>query len=288
MPVTVVTDSVASLPVDRAADLGIAIVDLFVNDGTSNLPDREVDLERFYQRLAETKELPTSSQPSVESLVAAFTEAVRRGSGVVGVFISSRMSGTVETARLAARMVREKVPDAMIEIVDSGSNSLQEGFAAIAAAKEALSGQAIERCVDAAVETTKRTRYLFTPASLEYLRKGGRIGTASALVGQLLQIRPILTVEDGQTTTFSKVRTQAKALAEMARTFTNDVGEYGLRQVAVHYIGDRQPADTFATTQVAPVAGVPVAVIPVSAVVGLHVGPAVGLVYETEREFPWR
>ena len=158
----------------------------------------------------------------------------------------------------------------------------------MAAARSARAGETIERCVEAAVETTKRTRYLFTPASLEYLRRGGRIGNASALLGQLLQIRPILTVEDGQTTTHSKVRTQAKALTEMAKTFTADVGEYGLRRVAVHYIGDRQPADTFASAQVAPIAGIEVPVVAVSAVVGLHVGPAVGLVYETEREFPWR
>lgn len=288
MSVTVVTDSVASIPGAQAQQLGITVVDLYVNDGASNLPDRQIDLERFYERLAQTKELPSSSQPSVEALVTAFSEAVKRGSGVVGVFISEKMSGTVETARMAARMVREKMPHAVIEIVDSRSNSLQEGFAAMAAARSAQAGEAIERCVEAAVETTKRTRYLFTPASLEYLRRGGRIGTASALLGQLLQIRPILTVEDGQTTTFAKVRTQAKALTEMAKTFTSDVNEYGLRQVAVHYIGDRSPADAFASAQVAPIASMDVPVIPVSAVVGLHVGPAVALVYETEREFPWR
>lgn len=288
MAVTVVTDSVASIPGAEADSLGITVVDLYVNDGASNLPDREIDLGRFYERLAQTKELPSSSQPSVEALVTAFSEAVKRGSGVVGIFISEKMSGTVETARIAARMVRETMPHAVIEIVDSGSNSLQEGFAAMAAARSAQAGEAIERCVEAAIDTTKRTRYLFTPASLEYLRRGGRIGNASALLGQLLQIRPILTVEDGQTTTFAKVRTQAKALAEMAKTFTADVDEYGLRRVAVHFIGDRQPADAFASQHVAPVASMAVPVVPVSAVVGLHVGPAVALVYETEREFPWR
>jgi len=288
MPVRVVTDSVASLPAHDAEKLGIDVVDLYVNDGEVNLPDREIDLERFYRRLADSKTLPTSSQPSVEALISAFGDAVKHGYDVVGVFISSKMSGTMETANMAARMVLDESPDARIEIVDSGSNSLQEGFCAMAAATAAQAGESIERCVRAAVETATRTRYLFTPSSLEYLRRGGRIGSASALLGQLLQIRPILTVENGETATFSKVRTQGKALSEMARTFAADVQALGLKRVAVHYIGDPGPAEQFAVSQIAPIAGMEVPVVAVSAVIGLHVGPAIGVVYETNTQIPRR
>lgn len=288
MTVRVVTDSVASIPASDAEDLGMDVVDLYVNDGESNLPDRKIDLEAFYRRLADSTTLPTSSQPSVEFLVTAFTDAIKQGSDVLGVFISAKMSGTVETAKMAAQMVRAEFPAARIEVFDAGSNSLQEGFCAMAAARAARAGETLDRCVQAARETTKRTRYLFTPASLEYLRRGGRIGNASALLGQLLQIRPILTVENGEVTTFSKVRTQGKALAEIARTFASEAQQFGLRRVAVHYIGDRAPADTFAAEQIAPIAKVQVPVVPVSAVVGLHVGPAVGLVYETDMQLPGR
>lgn len=288
MPVHVVTDSVASLPARDVEQLGIDVVDLYVNDGEVNLPDRQIDLKRFYERLADSKTLPTSSQPSVESLIEAFSGAVKRGSDVVGVFISAKMSGTVDTARLAASMVLKDSPQARIEIVDSGSNSLQEGFCAMAAARAAQAGETVERCVRAAYDTAARTRYLFTPSSLEYLRRGGRIGSASALLGQLLQIRPILTVENGETTTFAKVRTQGKALSEMARTFASDVQALGLRRVAVHHIGDPGPARQFASSLIEPVAGMPVPVVPVSAVIGLHVGPAVAVVYETEQQIPGR
>jgi len=282
MSTSVVTDSVASIPAAQAREMGIDVVSLFVNDGQRHEADLDIDLSSFYRRLADMKELPTSSQPSIASFVDAFERIVKRGSDALGVFISSKMSGTVETARIAAGMVRESFPDARIEIVDSGSNSLEEGFAALAAAKSAQAGGTIEECIDAALETARRTRYLFSPASLEYLRRGGRIGSASALVGQLLQIRPILTVHNGEVDTFAKVRTTSRALAEMARVFSEDVQARGLRQVVVHYIGDIEPAQRFASEVISPIAGRDVAVVPVSAVIGLHVGPAVGLVYTTE------
>lgn len=281
MAVSVVTDSVASIPAQTSRELGIEVVSLWINDGERHEADSDIDLPEFYRRLADMRVLPTSSQPSLDSMVNAFTDAVQRGADVLGVFISEKMSGTVESARLAAQMVLEKFPSARIEIVDSRSNSMQEGLCAVAAAKAAMAGETLDRCASAARDTISRTRYLFTPATLEYLQRGGRIGTASALLGNLLQIRPILTVTDGQTTSFAKVRTQSRALTEIARTFAEDVREHGLEYVVVHYIGDKAPAEQFARELVEPVAGVPVQVVPVSAVIGLHVGPAVGLVYMT-------
>jgi DegV family protein with EDD domain len=286
MSVCVVTDSVASIPESRLTP-DIEVVDLYVNDGERNEADRAIDLDDFYRRLADMKHLPTSSQPSVEALVNAFKRGVERGYDVVGVFISEKMSGTCETARLAAQMVLDQFPGARIEVVDSKTNSMQEGFAALAAARAAEAGQTVERCAQAAAETIRRTKYLFTPHNLDYLVRGGRIGTASALLGQLLQIRPILCVRDGVTTPFSKVRTQSRALSEMARVFAEDVRERGLRDVVVHYISDRATAEKFAREVIDPIAGFAVEVVPVSPVVGLHVGPAVAIAYETEREVCW-
>lgn len=284
MSVKVVTDSVASIPPELARELGIEVVPLFVTDGEHEEADTEIDVEQFWERLARMDGLPTSSQPSVASFVAAFTRAVEQGISVLGVFISEKMSGTCQAARLAAGIVRERIPEAMIEILDSRSNSLQEGFAAIAAARAALAGQQLEGCVAAALDTMRRTRYLFTPHTLEYLRRGGRIGAAAALLGSLLEIRPVLTVIDGQAGVFARVRTQTRALAEIARQFQDDVSRYGLKQVVVHYIADRETAASFARERIEPIAERPVPVLPVSPVIGLHVGPAVGLCYETERE----
>ncbi len=280
MSVSVITDSTASMPPEEIAEFGLDVVSLWVNDGDTNIADVDIDLTSFFKRLDNIAVLPTSSQPSVEALVTAFTTVIERGDDVVGVFISEQMSGTVQAARLAKQMVVEEFPAARIEIVDGRSNCMQEGYAALAAATAARAGESIERCVQAAVDTTKRTRFLFSPASLEYLRKGGRIAAASALLGGLLQLRPILTVEDGVVNTFAKVRTTSKALSEMGRQFKADVDEHGLAQVIVHNIGDATPAIAFAREFVEPVVGGPVRVVPTSAVIGVHVGPAVGIVYE--------
>jgi DegV family protein with EDD domain len=285
MPVSVVTDSVASIPADIIAETGLEVVSLYINDGETNQRELDMDIADFYRRLEDMRSLPTSSQPSVEEILCAFRGAVERGSDVVGVFISEKMSGTVQTARLAAEMIRGEFPAARIEVVDSGSNSMEEGFGAIAAAKAAQAGESIERCVTAAQVTLRRSRYLFTPHTLEYLRRGGRIGGASALIGGLLQIRPILTVERGETQTFSKVRTQSRAMAEMTRKFSEDIAAYGLAQVIVHYISDRELAEQYAKEQIEPLVGRPVRVIPVSPVIGLHVGPAIAIAYETERDW---
>ena len=284
MAVGVVTDSLASIPPDEAQAAGIEVVSLYINDGDSNRAELELDVAAFYHRLEDMRVLPTSSQPSVESLAVAFRRVVERGSEALGVFTSSKMSGTLEAARIAADMVLGDKPGSRIELLDSGSNSMEEGFGVLAAAQAARAGETIERCVELARETLRRTRYLFTPETLEYLRRGGRIGHASALLGAMLQIKPILTVEDGEVTTFAKVRTRGRALAEIARAFADDVAAYGLRQVVVHYIGDPAPAEQFAREYVETLAGGPGRTIPVSPVIGLHVGPAVGIVYETERD----
>jgi len=285
MPVSVVTDSVSSIPAPDAAGLGIDVVSMYIHDGQTNLRELDMDVADFYRRIQDMDTLPTSAQPSIDSFVSVFKSAVDRGSEVLGVFVSHKMSGTYDAACMAAGIVLAERPGARIELLDSGSNSLQEGFGAIAAAKAAKAGATIDRCIHAAQDTLRRTRYLFTPTTLEYLRRGGRIGAASAMVGGLLQIKPILTVENGEATQFGKVRTQSRALAEIARKFSDDVSAYGLRQVVVHYIGDIEPAQRFARQHIEPLVGRPVRVIAVSPVVGLHVGPAVALVYETELEW---
>jgi DegV family protein with EDD domain len=285
MSVSVVTDSVASIPEDLLASNGIDLVSLFINDGESNQAELDMDVAAFYRRLEDMRTLPTSSQPSVDSMLEAFRRVLERGSDVLGVFISADMSGTCQTARMAADMLAEEYPAGRIEIVDSRSNSMEEGYGVLAAAAAANACDSIERCVAAATETLRRTRYLFTPHSLEYLRRGGRIGGASALIGGLLQIKPILTVEEGETQTFARVRTQGRALAEMTGKFTDDTRRFGLANVCVHYISDAETAETYAREQIEPLAGGEVRVIPVSPVIGLHVGPAVGIVYTTESDW---
>ena len=201
---------------------------------------------------------------------------------MVGVFISELMSGTYSTALLARDLVREKHPDSVIEEVDGRSNSLELGYAVLAAAEAAAEGKSVPEVVAAAEERTRHTRFLFTPMTLDYLRRGGRIGNAQALLATLLQIKPILTVVDGVTDTFAKVRTLQKAHDLIVETFAADIEAFGgLGEAYVHHINDRAAGERFAA-RVSEVAGRPVEVRDIGPVVGTHVGPGtVAVVYYT-------
>lgn len=281
MAVRVIVDSVASIPADLAEEMGIRVASLHVHEGDVDHIETSLDVAEFYGRLFTLPEVPTSSQPSVETFVSLFEEAAEAGDDVVGVFISEKMSGTLQSARLAASMVSGRHPHWKCALVDSTSNSMQEGAVALAAARAALRGGDVGACEAAALAAVPRTRFLFSPDSLEYLRKGGRIGGASALLGTVLQIRPILTVSQGETSSVEKVRTVRRALDRMAALFAEDVKRAGLADVWVHYIGPAGPAEVWAREAVEPVAGRSVRVVPVSPVIGVHVGPAVGIAYET-------
>jgi DegV family protein with EDD domain len=279
----IVCDSTAYLSDEQVRDSGINVVSLWVNDGGRTERELDMDFGAFYRRLADTRALPTSSQPSPEEMTDAFKRALEQGDGeALGVFISSDMSGTFESARLAVDLVLAEQPEARIELVDSRSNCMQLGYSALAAAKAAAEGKGLAECAEAARECRRRTRFLFSPHSLEYLERGGRVGRASALLGGMLQIMPVLTVEDGVTSIAAKVRTRKKALAEMASRFAADVEAHGLRNVTVHSIVDVEAGRAFAREYIEPVAKREVSVTPIGPVIGLHVGPAVAVAYETE------
>jgi len=127
----------------------------------------------------------------------------------------------------------------------------------------------------------RRSRFLFAPQSLEYLRRGGRISAAGALLGSILGIVPVLTAENGETGVAGRTRTQTRALQAIARLMRADVERCGLNQVVVQTIGDVEQGRAFARDHIEPIAGRPVEVIPIGPVIGLHVGPAVGVTYET-------
>lgn len=281
MAVRVVTDSTNYIPEEDLERLRIVRVPLYVHDGDEMRRETEIDLAAFYRRLADTRTLPTSSQPSPDELVNAFTEAIADGSQALGAFMSGKMSGTVQVAELAAGMVREQHPGAVIAVLDTESNSMQEGFAVLLAAEAAAAGAGLAECEAAARETMRRTRFLFTPHTLEYLSRGGRISGASALLGSLLQIMPVLTVEDGVVAVAAKVRTRNKALQEIASRMRADVERCGLKRAVVHAIVDLEEAARFGRELIDPIAGGPVRVVPVGPTVGLHVGPAVAVAYET-------
>ncbi|MEC4273364.1 DegV family protein [Adlercreutzia sp. R25] len=285
--VKIVTDSVASIPAEVVRERDIEVVSLFVNREGREYREADMDVEAFYEDIADMIDNPpTSSQPSQHALEALFERAAEAKDEVLGVFMSSKMSGTFEGAVRSARVCKERFEEFRCTLIDSTSNCGDEMFAVLDAADARDAGSGLEACAQAAVGAVASSRFIFAPESLAFLKAGGRIGGASALLGGLLQISPVLTVADWETATLAKVRTWKKTLARMVDTFKEDVEACGLKRVVVHYIGSAAPAVAWAREAIEPVVGHAVDVLPVSPVIGVHVGPAVGLAYECERPVP--
>ena len=282
--INILTDSAASLPDELAASENVEVVSLYINEDGKELPDTMGATAAFYDRLPSLIDhLPTSSQPSQHVFEDIFNRAAQAGNEVLGVFLSSKLSGTFEGALRAARAVKAHHINFHAVLVDSASAGYDQAYAVLEAARASRAGKTLDQCARAACDAIVRSRFLFAPESLTYLQKGGRIGGAKALVGNLIKLAPVLTVRDGSPIDVAKVRTQKKVLAAMLERFKEDVEHNGLAEVVIHYIGKPDKARVWAHDMVEPYLGHAVAVQPVSPVVGLHVGPAIGIAYRCER-----
>ena len=208
MAIKIITDSTSYISADLKEKYDISIVSLSVIFEDEEFKEINIENETFYDKLGKNVSIPTSSQPSLAEMYNILEKQVRDDNDVVGIFMSSNMSGTYSNANIAKGMILEKYPNAVIKIIDSRSNSMQLGFAVLTAARAAHYGKTIDEVINIAQDNIKRSKFLFIPNTLEYLKKGGRIGGASALLGTIFQIKPILTVVNGKTELFDKVRTK--------------------------------------------------------------------------------
>lgn len=217
-PVRIVTDSTADLPPAIARELGITVVPLRVIFGETAFRDG-VDLEsaEFFRRLQHAKEHPRTSQPPPGDFHAAYERLSAETDRILSIHISSRLSGTVETARHAARAF---VGICDIEVLDSRTASMAMGLAAMAAARAARKGSDLQACAEAARSVLRREEIAVALDTLEYLRRGGRIGRAQAFLGGILRLKPILSIRDGEVHPLGRVRTRRKALQEVLRICT--------------------------------------------------------------------
>lgn len=280
--IRVVTDSVASLPRDIIDNEHIEVVSLFVNHKGVEHIDATMDLDDFYRHIHEmASDIPTSSQPSQADLEALFEQYAKEGDEVLGVWISSKLSGTYDGALRAARAVESRNIGFRYIMIDSASCGFDEAWTVMDGAEAIEQGATLEQAAQAVLKGIVSTRFLFTPENLTFLQKGGRIGGAAALIGNLVKIAPILTVKDGTAQVAAKVRSRKKALMRIVEMLEADIAASGgLKRLVVHYIGDKTPALEWAREVIEPLLQCTVRVLPVSPVIGCHVGPAVGIAYE--------
>ncbi len=227
----VVVDSTADFPESEQRFANWRVVPLYVRFGAESLRDyEEIKPSEFYARLRTVGELPTTSQPTPGDFVAAY-EALADYERVLSLHISGRLSGTIESARMAA----QQVDGDRIRIVETGTASAAVAMLGLAIQRRLERGTSDDE-VDELVERYRREAgLLFTVDTLEYLARGGRIGKARAFAGQMLKIKPILTIRDGEVLPVKRVRGNQKAFMEFVTEFTGSTrDEPGLRVGIAH------------------------------------------------------
>ena len=283
MAVKILTDSTSYIPKDILEELDINIVSLKVNFSDESFSEVDINNEEFYEKM-EQKGIPKSSQPSIDDLYSSMEKIIKEGNDILCLFLSSKMSGTYSSAHLVKNMILEDYKDANIEILDSKSNSMELGFISIVAARAAKDGDSLYNVKEKAEDVIRRSRFLFIPENLEYLKKGGRIGTASALVGSLLKIIPILTVEEGVTTVLTKIRTKKKAIEEMIKKVLDDNINFNVEEIAIHHINAVEEAKKL-SLKIKEIFNIEARICDIGPVIGLHVGPgAIGIAYYTKKD----
>lgn len=213
MTLRVVTDSTADLPSHIAQELGITVVPLYINFGVDTYRDGlDLDGDEFYRRLVESPTLPTTAAPSPNAFAEAFDSLAAETDEIICVHISAKLSGTYNAALVGKEQMADKCH---IEVIDSCSASMGCGLLAIAAAKAARDGGSLDQVAEMVRRAIAGTYTFVLVDSLEYLQKGGRIGKAQAFLGTILNVKPLLTVRDGEAYPVERVRTRRKALSRL-------------------------------------------------------------------------
>lgn len=268
--VRIVADTASDLPSEMAAQHGIDLVPLTVRFGAEELVDRrDLSPAEFWSRLATSSVLPETAAPSPGAFEEAYRRAAADGAeGVVCVTISSALSATYESARLAAESVADAVA---VRVIDSRAVSMAEGTVALAAAELAAAGKSLDDVAAGTQAMVARTRTFAALDTLDNLRKGGRIGAAQALLGSMLSIKPIIQVADGKVEAESKQRTRSRSLRYLA----DKVREAG----PVHHLtvlhGGAPDVDALLDLLADVCPRDQITVADVGAVIGTHAGPRV-------------
>ncbi len=277
--VAIVTDSTAYLPDDLLKKYSITVTPQILIWGDETYQDGvDIQPDEFYTKLASAKIMPTTSQVAIITMKAAFGKLLEAGFDVLGIFISAKLSGTMQSATQA----REMLPKAASKIVvlDSDSTAMAMGFHVLTAARAAQSGAGLAECQQLAEEARKHTGVFFVVDTLEFLHRGGRIGGAQALLGSALNLKPLLELREGRIESVEKVRTKGKAVARMIELVvdrTNGCTPVRLATLHANAEAEAKAALKAAAARLDPVEQVMASVSPV---IGTHAGPGtVGLAY---------
>ena len=264
--VSIVTDSTSDIPPDIARELNITVIPVHVIFGEESFDDGvTITREEFYRRLKITKVLPTTSTPSA----GEFAETYQRvGGEIVSIHVAAKWSSLLNVAQLGA----ELAPDAQITFYDSGKLAMGLGWQVVLAARAAQAGQSVAEILQVLQEAKHRVRLFAALDTLEFLRRSGRVNAFLARFGQLLSIKPIIDVADGEVTLIDRVRTRHAAI-DRVREMTYALGP--LQSLAVLHTSNYETARALADEFVVSIPNLrePIIVCEATTAVGTHVGP---------------
>lgn len=275
--VAIITDSTAYIPQDLVAKYDIKVAPQLLIWGEEQLLDGvDITPTEFYARLKTAQIMPTTSEVNVGTFKTIFEPFAAEGVPVLALLISSKLSGTINSAQHA----KEMLPGAKIEIVDSEATSMALGFQVLEAARAVANGKSFDEVVAIARAAKGHTGVLFVVDTLEFLHRGGRIGGASRFIGSALNIKPLLELRDGRVEPIERVRTKAKATARMLDVLEERLGgRKPVRLAAIHAAAEEEGRAVLAEAarRLSPVESL---LAEASPVIGTHSGPGtVGIAY---------
>ena len=242
--VAVVADSCASLPDEFYEKYQIAVVPYYVHIGKDSYRDLvDITREAFLDHMRTAAELPKSANPGSGDYLEAFRTAARRAEHIVTICMTSIGSGAYQTAVVAKEMARQELPNTRIEVVDTRNVAMGHGWMVLEAARAAQAGASLDSILALVERMIPVTRMLQTADTLKYLYMGGRIGRAKHLVGSLLQIKPIISMEDGVIVALGQERSRQRVYHRMIDLIAENVSRGGRIKAAIVHAGDEEAAE---------------------------------------------
>jgi len=280
--IAVVTDSVANIPTELAEKYDVHVIPLLVIFGRETFRDGvDISPQEFYRRFRESDDLPTTSVPPLGYFLEFYREVARGAEAIVSIHLSTHLSATVETAKAAGK----ELPDIPIQVIDSHTAGMAQGFIVLEAARKAFSGASLEEVVEGARELIPKVKLLATLDTLEYLHRTGRIGRAESLFGSILQVKPILHIaEDGVVEALEKPRTRKKAVRRILELMEEEIGSRPVHAAVIH-ADVREEADALRAEVASRFNCVELFVTDFTPVMGTHTGPGVlGVAFWAEED----
>lgn len=268
MTVRIVTDSSCDLPTELVQELGITVVPLYVRFGEEVYREQvDISLDEFYKRLEQGPIHPVTIQPSPQDFVTAYQKVAPEADGIVSIHISSKLSGTFNSALQGKKLLEKDFP---IEVVDSQIITVGLALICIAAAKMAKAGESLASVVEEVKQMIPNIRLLALLDTLKYLQKGGRIGKAKALLGSILNVKPMITLKEGEVVPAGQTRSRSKGI-ERLFSFVESVSN--IEDLVIAYNTTPDEAQALAERLGSILTKEAVKVIRLGTTLGVHMGP---------------